>query len=62
MFGVLLAFKYANIELKKSFDVFRENLINYSIKELNNSKDVLVLVQYTEYPKAYFDTKMNQNI
>ena len=43
--------------MKKSFDVFREKLINYNIKELKNSKEVLVLVQDTKDPKASFDTK-----
>ena len=37
--------------------MFRENLINYTIKELNKTKDVLVLVQDTEDPKSSFDTK-----
>ena len=32
-------------------------LINYTIKESNNSNYVLVLVQDMEYPKASFDTK-----
>ena len=46
--------------MKKSFDVFREKIINYTIKELNNAEDVLVLVQDINDPKASFDTKNEQ--
>ena len=53
----MIALKYEKVELDKSFDVFREELINYTIKELNNSEDVLVLVQDTEDQKASSDTK-----
>ena len=53
----MLALKYERVDLKKSFDVFRFFLINYTIKESNNSNYVLVLVQDMEYPKASFDTK-----
>ena len=55
--GYVLALKYEKVELDKSFDVFREELINYTIKELNNSEDVLVLVQDTEDQKASSETK-----
>ena len=58
----MLALKYEKVELKKSFDMFRKKLINYTIKELKNTKDILVLVQGMEDPKASFDTKNNQNI
>ena len=30
-FGAVLALKYEKVELKKSFDVFREKLMNYNI-------------------------------
>ena len=53
----MLALNYDKVELNKSLDVFREKLINYTIKELKNAEDVLVLVQYLEDPKANFDTK-----
>ena len=56
-FGAVLALNYDKVELNKSLDVFREKLINYTIKELKNAEDVLVLVQDLEDPKAYFDTK-----
>ena len=56
-FGAFLALKYEKVELKKSFDVFREKPINYTIKYLKNYEYVLVLVQDTKYPKASFDTK-----
>ena len=49
--------RHEKVELNKSFDVFREKIFNYTIKELNNAEDVLVLVQDMEYPKAYFGTK-----
>ena len=32
MFGAVLASRYEKLELNKSFDIFRENLINYMIK------------------------------
>ena len=53
----LLALKYEKVELKRSFDVFREILINYNTKKLKNSKNPMVLVQDMRYPKASFDTK-----
>ena len=56
-FGAVLTLKYEKVELKKPFDVFREKLINSTIKLLNNAKDVLVLVQVIEDLKASFDTK-----
>ena len=56
-FGAFLALKYEKVELKKSFDVFREKQINYTIKYLKNYKYVLVLVQDTKNPKASFETK-----
>ena len=61
-FGAVITLKYEKVELKKSFDMFRKKLINYTIKELKNTKDILVLVQGMEDPKASFDTKNNQNI
>ena len=56
-FGAVLALNYDKVELNKSLDVFREKLINYTIEELKNAEDVLVLVQDMEDPKASFDTK-----
>ena len=53
----MIALNYEKVELKKSFDVFREILIDYAIKYLNNTKDVLVLVQDMWDQKAYFDAK-----
>ena len=49
--------KYERVELNKSFGLLSLNIISYTIKELNNAEDVLVLVQDMEYPKAYFGTK-----
>ena len=37
--------------------MFRENIINYTIKESNNTNDVLVLIQAMEYTKASLDAK-----
>ena len=53
----MLALKYEKVELKESFDVFREMIINYTVKELKNDRDVLVLLQDMEYPKSYLDTQ-----
>ena len=49
--------KYEKVELKKSFDVFRETLINYTVKKLNDSEEVLVLVKDMEDTKYSFNTK-----
>ena len=35
----------------------QEKIIDYTIKQLNKSKDILVLVQDMKYPKASFETK-----
>ena len=56
-FVAVLALNDETLGLKKSFDVYREKIINYSVKELKNTGDVLVLVQDIEKPKASFDTK-----
>ena len=56
-FGAVLALKHDKVELKKSFYVFREKLINYTIKYLENSEDVIVLLQDMEDPKDYYKTK-----
>ena len=53
----MIALKYEKVYSKKYCDVFREKLINYTIKELDNVEEVLVLVQEMEYSKASFDTK-----
>ena len=51
----MLALRYKKVELNKFFDVFRENLINYTIKELNNTEYVIVIIQDLMDPKASFD-------
>ena len=43
--GVVLGLKYERIDKNKSFEVFKEKLVNYIIKEFKNSRDVLPLVQ-----------------
>ena len=48
--------RYYKVELKKLFDVLRENLINYEIKELKNSEDVLMLIQELKDPTYFFGT------
>ena len=53
----MIHLKYEKVELKKSFDVFRRKSINYTIKVLKSTKDVLVLVQDMDEPKASLDTK-----
>ena len=53
----MLALKYEQVDFKKSFDVFRKKIVNYTETELKNAKDVLKLVQDMKYPKGYFDTK-----
>ena len=60
-FGAVLALKYEKVYLKKYFDVFREKLITYTMKQLKNAEDVLMLVQGMEYPKDSFDTKKEPN-
>ena len=47
--------KYEKVELKKSFNIFQENLIRYTIKELKNSEYVLVIIQDLVDPKYTFD-------
>ena len=54
--------RYEKVELKKSFDFFREKLINYTVKELNNAEDILVKIQDLVDTKAYFDAKNEPNI
>ena len=56
-FRAMIALKYEKVELNKSFDVFRGKVFKYTIRELKNDKDVLVLVQDMEDPKDSFDTK-----
>ena len=53
----MIYLKYEKVELNKSFDVFREKLIIYTIRESKNAKEILVLVQYMEDMKDSFDTK-----
>ena len=60
-FGAVLALKYEKVYLKKYSDVFREKLITYTMKQLKNAEDVLMLVQGMEYPKDSFDTKKEPN-
>ena len=57
MSGYVLKLKYEKVELNKSFDVSRKKIINYTIKDLNNAKYFLLLVQDMEDPKTSFDTK-----
>ena len=40
--GAVLALKYEKLELNKSFDVFREKNISYTVNELNIAKDTSV--------------------
>ena len=53
--------RYEKVDLNSSFDVFRYNLINYTIKELKNSEDVIMLIQDLLYHKAYFDANNEPN-
>ena len=41
----MISFIYKKVDLKKSFDVFQENIIDYAIKELDNTKYVIMLIQ-----------------
>ena len=52
-------FKYEKVDLKKSFGVFRENIINYNIKEINNDEDILMLIEYLKKPKSLLNFKKN---
>ena len=44
----MLTLKYEKLELEKSFDVLRETIVNYTIKELSNYEDVVLLIQDME--------------
>ena len=48
---------YEKVDLKNYFKVFHEKLINYDIKEINNSEDILMIIQYLKDPKSLFDHK-----
>ena len=52
----MLTLIYNNVDLNKLFDIFQENLINYAIKELKNSEDVLMLIQDLKDPTNFFET------
>ena len=55
IFRALIMLIYKKLELKKSFDVFREKPIKYTIKELKNSEEVIMLIQDLVDHKALFD-------
>ena len=50
----MLALRYKKVELNKYFDVFREKLINYTIKEMNNAEDIIMIIQDLVGTKASF--------
>ena len=56
-FVAVIASRYETLELKKSFGVFREKLINYTLKEPKNAEDYLMLIQDLVDPKTSFDAK-----
>ena len=58
-FGEVLALRYERVDLNKSFDIFREKLINYAIKEIKNAEDVLMLIQDMKDPKSLFNLRNN---
>ena len=58
----MLVLRYDKEELKKLFDVFRENLINYVIKEINNNEDVLMLIKDLKDLKFFLEPTINQRI
>ena len=55
MLGALIAIRYKKVELKNYFGVFQEKSINYTIIELKNGEDVLVLIQDLVVPKYSFE-------
>ena len=55
MFGEVLILKYNKVDLKNSFGVCNKKLINYSIKEINNSEGVLMLIQDLKYPNSLYN-------
>ena len=57
MFGSVLVLRYLRVDPKRSFDIFPKKLINYDIKENNNSEDVLMLIQEMKDPKSMFNFK-----
>ena len=56
----MLTLIYKNVDLNKLFDVFRENMINYAIKELKKAEDVLMLIQDLKDPDYFFETNNKQ--
>ena len=48
----MLTLRYERVDLNKSFSVFRKKLINYAIKEIKNSEDIMMLIQDLKYPKS----------
>ena len=56
---MVLTLRYNKVDLNKSSDIFREKLINYTIKEIKNSGDVLMLIQDLKDPKSFFDYNNN---
>ena len=55
----MCALSYEKVELKKSFNVFHRKLINYTNKDLKNTEEVLILIQYQKGPKSFFNYKNN---
>ena len=61
MFGSMLVLRYLRVDPKRSFDIFPKKIIDYDIKDINNSEDVLMLMQYLKYPKSMFNFKKKLN-
>ena len=51
----MLELRYKKVDLKKSFSIFWEKLINYNIISLKNAEYVLMLIQDLVDTKSYFD-------
>ena len=54
---MVLTLRYNKVDLNKSSDIFREKLINYTIKELNNTEEFLMLVHELKGLNPFFDYK-----
>ena len=51
-FGVVLVLRYLRVYQKRSVDILRKKQIDYDIKEINYSEDVLMLIKKMKDPKT----------
>ena len=56
-FWVVLVLRYLRVYQKRSVDILRKKQIDYDIKEINYSEDVLMLIKKMKDPKTMLDFK-----